>query len=68
LKKETKQRTLIKTVMWRVVAILNSFTVLSLAFTESSFWNAISMNITGFFIYYVYERVWNKIPNGVIDE
>ena len=54
--------------MWRAVAILNSFAVLSLAYTESSFWNAISMNITGFFIYYVYERVWNKIPNGVIDE
>ncbi len=68
LKKETKTRTLTKTVMWRVVAVFNSFAILSLAFSKDSLTNAIAMNITGFFVYYLYERIWNKIPYGVVDE
>ena len=38
---ETKKRSLIKTIAWRVAA-------------------------TGFFIYYMYERVWNCIKWGKI--
>ena len=61
---ETKKRTLFKTISWRVVAILNSFLVLTVNVTDSNFWNAIYMNITGFIIYYVFDRIWSKINYG----
>lgn len=61
---ETKKRTLFKTISWRVVAILNSFLVLTVNVTDSNFWNAIYMNITGFFIYYIFDRIWSKINYG----
>lgn len=66
--KETKKRSIYKALSWRVVAILNSWTVLALVITESSFWNAILMNLTGFFLYFGFERLWNKIKYGRIEE
>jgi adenylylsulfate kinase len=62
--KETKKRTLIKTISWRFVAVLNSFLVLTFSVTNNNFLNAVYMNITGFGIYYLFERVWNKIKYG----
>lgn len=61
---ETKKRTLIKTISWRLVAILNSFLVLTINITDSNIWNAIYMNITGFVIYYLFDRIWSKINFG----
>lgn len=61
---ETKKRTLLKTISWRMVAILNSFLVLTVNITDSNFWNAIYMNITGFIIYYIFDRVWSNINYG----
>jgi len=61
---ETKKRTLFKTISWRFVAILNSFLVLTINITDSNFWNAIYMNVTGFIIYYVFDRIWSKINYG----
>jgi len=61
---ETKQRTILKTISWRMVAILNSFLVLTVNITDSNFLNALYMNITGFIIYYGFERIWNKIKYG----
>jgi len=61
---ETKKRTILKTISWRMVAILNSFLVLTVNITDSNFLNALYMNITGFIIYYGFERIWNKIKYG----
>ena len=61
---ETKQRTILKTISWRMVAILNSFLVLTVNITDSNFLNALYMNITGFAVYYFFERIWNKIKYG----
>ena len=61
---ESKKRTLFKTISWRLVAILNSFLVLTFKITDSNFLNAIYMNITGFFIYFVFERIWSNINYG----
>lgn len=61
---ETKKRSLTKTVVWRIIAILNSFLVLTFMHFETNIGNAIAMNITGFFIYYFYERIWNFIRWG----
>lgn len=61
---ETKKRTLFKTISWRMVAILNSFLVLSVNITDNNFLNALYMNITGFCVYYIFERIWGKIDYG----
>jgi|TARA_B100001113_G_scaffold266966_1_gene221748 uncharacterized membrane protein len=61
---ETKKRSLVKTISWRVVAILNSFLVLTFNVTDNNFLNALYMNITGFFIYYIFDRIWSKINYG----
>lgn len=66
--KETKKRTLIKTISWRLVAILNSFLILTLTLTDSNLLNALYMNITGFIVYYFFERLWNKLNYGKIKE
>jgi len=47
-----------------MVAIINSWTILSMGFVESNFWNAIIMNISGLVFFYVFERVWSKINYG----
>lgn len=61
---ETKKRTLFKTISWRMVAILNSFLVLSVNITDNNFLNALYMNITGFCVYYIFDRIWGKIDYG----
>lgn len=61
---ETKKRTFFKTISWRVVAVMNSWTVLSLGLVGSNFWNAIIMNVSGFIFFYFFERIWSKIKYG----
>ena len=61
---ENKKRTILKTFSWRMVAILNSFLVLTVNITDNNFLNALYMNITGFIVYYFFERLWNKIKYG----
>lgn len=64
--KESKTRTIVKTIIWRIIATLNSFFVL-LYLNDSNkdnLYKAIFMNITGFFVYYFYERIWNFIKWG----
>lgn len=64
--KESKIRTIVKTIIWRIIATLNSFFVL-LYLNDSNkdnLYKAIFMNITGFFVYYFYERIWNFIKWG----
>jgi uncharacterized membrane protein len=62
--KETRQRSLRKSIGWRIVAVVNSYIVLSLYLTDSPLYNAILMNITGAILYYIYERVWNNTNDG----
>lgn len=64
--KESKIRTIVKTIIWRIIATLNSFFVL-LYLNDSNkdnLYKAIFMNVTGFFVYYFYERIWNFIKWG----
>lgn len=64
--KESKTRTIVKTIIWRIIATLNSFFVL-LYLNDSNkdnLYKAIFMNVTGFFVYYFYERIWNFIKWG----
>lgn len=61
---ETKQRTTFKAVTWRLVAVLNSWTILSLSLSSSNFTNALLMNLSGFFAFYFFERLWSRIDYG----
>ena len=63
---ETKKRTLFKTLSWRMVAVINSFLILSFNITDNNFLNALYMNITGFIVYFAFERIWSKINYGRI--
>jgi hypothetical protein len=62
--KETKIRSIIKSISWRVIAFINSWLILLVSITESKLFNALLMNITGFFLFYFFERIWNNIKNG----
>jgi len=62
--KESKKRTLFKTISWRVVATLNSWIILSVVMSGGNFTKAIIMNITGFVVFYFFERIWSRINYG----
>lgn len=47
-----------------MVAVLNSWVILSLSFSSSNLKNALLMNLTGFFAFYFFERLWSKIDYG----
>jgi hypothetical protein len=61
---ELRTRTLIKTIAWRIVATINSYLVLTFNFSKEALINALIMNLTGFVIYYLFERIVIKIPYG----
>ena len=64
--RETKKRSAIKAVSWRLVAFLNSWVVLSVGIGMSNILAALLMNISGLIIFYIFERIWNKIRYGRI--
>jgi len=66
--KETRHRSFIKAAAWRGIATLNSFMVLVLNFSDKPLRNALIMNLTGFALYFFYERLCNKISWGKINE
>ena len=61
---ESKTRSFIKTFLWRIVAILNSYLILVCMFSDDPLNNALLMNLTGFFVYYFYARIWDKVKMG----
>ena len=61
---ETKPRTVTKGVTWRICATVNSYVTLVLFPLHGNLTKAILMNISGFIIFYVFERIWNKIQWG----
>jgi hypothetical protein len=50
-----------------MIAILNSYVILVSTTTDDALLNALFMNLTGFIIYYFYERVSNQISYGKIE-
>ena len=62
--KETRERSVRKSIGWRIVAVINSYIILAMYFTDSPLYNAIAMNVTGSVLYYVYERMWNNSKHG----
>ena len=62
--KETRKRSLRKSIGWRVVAFSNSWMILTLGLTDIPLYNAVIMNVTGIVYFYLYERLWNKSQIG----
>jgi uncharacterized membrane protein len=62
---ETKTRSLVKTIVWRLIAILNSFTIIYLFPTQTAIYLAVGMNITGFIVFYIFERVCQRVKWGI---
>lgn len=63
---ETRARSLAKTISWRIIATLNSFVILLLFPDSVAIIAAVLMNITGFIIYYLFERIWQRVRWGKI--
>lgn len=61
---ETKKRSVMKSIIWRIVATINSYTILSVGLFDGNLVKAVVMNITGLLIMYYYERIWSKITYG----
>ena len=61
---ETKRRAVTKGVTWRLCAVINSYVTLVLFPSHGDLTKAILMNISGFVIFYLFERVWNRIHWG----
>jgi uncharacterized membrane protein len=63
---ETKTRTIVKTILWRIIATLITWGTIY-AYT-GRFGESIKITIVaaliGMTAYYIYERVWNKIQWG----
>tara|TARA_R110002110_G_scaffold370885_1_gene580854 strand:- start:36 stop:257 length:222 start_codon:yes stop_codon:yes gene_type:complete len=64
---ETRLRSVLKTIGWRIIAILNSFVILTSGLSEDALLNALYMNLTGLFLYYFYERAYNQLPHGITE-
>ena len=66
---ETKKRSVIKTVTWKVIA--TSITFLTLYFFTGSFLGSVKITavaaILGMISFYIHERVWNHVAWGKID-
>ena len=62
--RETRRRSLRKSIGWRVIAFSNSWMILSLGLTDIPLYNAIIMNVLGIIYFYLYERLWNKSQSG----
>ena len=63
---ETKKRTLIKTISWRIVATLITIILVYFAFGELKIAAAVGgvEVIIKLLAYYLHERVWNNINYG----
>jgi len=66
--RETKTRSIIKAVLYRIISVTSSFLILWLLFGIPSvaLGAAIVVNLTSFIIYYTYERIWSRIKRGLV--
>lgn len=63
---ESHSRTLMKSITWRIIAVIVAF-IVAYAFTRKPLESggiAIVANLINMIIYYIHERIWNKISFG----
>ena len=66
--RETKTRSVRKSIGWRVIAFSNSWMILAIGLTDIPLYNAIIMNVLGVVYFYMYERLWDKSQSGRYSE
>lgn len=63
---DTKTRSLIKTVSWRVISFIALFIIgmtLGLSSSDAAWWTIVN-NISFMIVHYLHERLWNRITWG----
>jgi adenylylsulfate kinase len=62
----SKSRSLVKSLTWRVVALITTFISIYIVSGELSvaWFGTLLTNFVNFILYYVHERVWNKTSWG----
>jgi len=65
--KESHMRTLIKAISWRVIASLTTTILVYLFFGRLDLAATVGIleTLVKIFLYYIHDRVWNKIPFGI---
>ena len=64
---ESHKRTLLKTVTWRIIAVIITFTISWVLTRRIDLAAGIGTSdaIIKLFVYYAHERVWCKVPFGL---
>jgi len=63
--KETKSRSLVKAILFRILALIMCYTIIIVNTSKGDpVYLAIELNVAGFLLYYFYERTWNRIEKG----
>lgn len=62
----TKQRSLAKSVTWRLVAVVSTFVIAYLMTQNINFATSLTIvsNIVNFILYYIHERLWLTVRWG----
>lgn len=63
---EHPKRTLVKTITWRIIALVTTITVVYIYSGDihESLVVGIGANFIKMFLYYIHERVWNRVHFG----
>ena len=62
---ESKSRSLIKAILFRILALIVCYSIIIINMSKGDpIYLAIELNMAGFFLYYFYERTWNRIEKG----
>ena len=57
--KDSARKSLVKTLIFRVLVLVMVYGILSVDQVTDPFILAVQLNVAGFFLYYIFERVWN---------
>ena len=57
--KDSARKSLVKTLIFRVLVLIMVYAILSVDRGTDPFILAVELNVAGFFLYYIFERVWN---------
>lgn len=62
----TKQRSLAKSMTWRLIAIISTFVIVYVMTKDFTFATSITIisNVINFVLYYIHERIWLQVRWG----
>jgi len=65
--KESLKRSLIKAIGFRIIGVIMCFLIIKIG-SSNDIMLAIEINISALILYFIYERIWNNINIGKIEE